>query len=182
MLSYVLVLLAIALRVLSGTGYFSMMGFAPLSASLLFYGSHQPRKRMWIPLALLMVSDVYITVFKYHMSLPWDQALIWATYAGICILGYFLKGRIKPLNVGGAAVASALAFFLVSNFGVWMSGYVGYAHNLAGLITCYIAAIPFLERGLVSDLLFSAVFFSLPVLIAKTREASPAGAHKNTAV
>jgi hypothetical protein len=181
MLAYVFVLLAVAVRVLSGTGYFSMMGFAPLGASLLFFGSHQPRKRMWIPLALLIACDVYLTVVKYHMQLPWDQVLIWAWYAGACLIGFLLKGRIKPQYVAAAALASAVSFYVISNFGVWASGYVGYPKSWAGLVACYVAAIPFFEKGLASDLMFSGVFFSLPVLIAKTREAFPEKAHKDTA-
>jgi hypothetical protein len=182
MLAYVFVLLAVAVRVLSGTGYFSMMGFAPLGASLLFFGSHQSRKRIWIPVALLIACDVYITVVKYHMQVPWDQALIWAWYAGACLLGFLLKDRIKPQYVGAAALASAISFYVISNFGVWASGYVGYPKTFAGLVACYVAAIPFFEKGLASDLMFSAVFFSIPVLIAKTQEIFGEKAHKNAAV
>ncbi|HLW54814.1 MAG TPA: DUF6580 family putative transport protein [Candidatus Angelobacter sp.] len=178
MLAYVFILLAVAARVLSGTGYFSMMGFAPLGASLLFFGSHQSRKRAWIPVALFVACDLYLTIFKYHMRLPWDQALIWAWYAGACLLGSLLKGRIKPHYVGGAALALAVSFYLVSNFGVWASGYVGYPRNFAGLIAAYVAAIPFFEKGLASDLVFSAAFFSVPVLIARTRQALADEAHK----
>ena len=171
MLAYVFVLLAIAVRVLSGTGYFSAMGFAPLGASLLYFGAKQSRRQMWIPVSALIACDVYLTLVKYHMALPWDTALIWAWYAGACLLGSLLKNRIKPQYVAAAALASAVSFYLVSNFGVWLSGYVGYPHTLAGLSACYIAAIPFFEKGLASDLVFSGIFFSIPVLIAKTREA-----------
>ena len=181
MLAYLFVLLAVAVRVLSGTGYFSAMGFAPLGASLLFFGSHQSRKRIWIPVALLIACDVYITVVKYHMQIPWDQALIWAWYAGACLLGFLLKGRIKPQYVGAAALASAVSFYVVSNFGVWASGYVGYPKTFAGLVAAYVAAIPFFEKGLASDLIFSAMFFSIPVLIAKTREALTRDSHKDVA-
>lgn len=171
MLAYVFVLLAIAVHVFSGTGYFSTMGFAPLGASLLFFGSRVSPRRFWIPVALLISSDVYLTLGKYHMQIPWDQALIWAWYVAACFLGVLLlKRRVKPQYVALAALISAASFFVVSNFGVWASGYVGYPKNLSGLVAAYIAAIPFFEKGLVSDMAFSAVFFSIPVLIAKTRE------------
>lgn len=179
MLAYVFVLLTVAVRVLSGTGYFSAMGFTPMGASLLFFGSHQPRKRMWIPVAALMLSDVYLTVVKYHMQLPWDQALIWLWYAAMCLVGFFIKDRIKPLYVGAAALTSAISFYVVSDFGVWLSGYVGYPKTLAGLVACYVAAIPFLEKMLASDFLFCAVFFSMPVLIEKTRRAFAGETQKN---
>lgn len=179
MLAYVFVLLAIAVHVFSGTGYFSTMGFAPLGASLLFFGARVSSRRFWIPVALLIASDVYLTVGRYHMQVPWDQALIWAWYVGACLIGVLLlKRRVKPQYVALAALISAASFFLVSNFGVWASGYVGYPKNLGGLVAAYVAAIPFFEKGLVSDLTFSAVFFSIPVLIAKTRETLAQQSHK----
>jgi hypothetical protein len=173
MLAYAFLLVAIAVHVFSGTGYFSTMGFAPLGASLLFFGSRVSPKRFWIPVALLIASDVYLTMGKYHMQVPWDQALIWAWYAAACFFGMLLlRHRVRPQYVATAALLCAVSFFLVSNFGVWASGYVGYPKNLGGLIAAYIAAIPFFEKGLASDLAFSALFFSIPVLIAKSQDAA----------
>jgi hypothetical protein len=78
-----------------------------------------------------------------------------------------LRGRVKPLYVASAAVGSAVSFFLISNFAVWLAGNLGYARNFGGLLACFAAAVPFFEKGLASDLLFSAVFFSIPVMIAQ---------------
>jgi hypothetical protein len=89
-------------------------------------------------------------------------------------------GRIKPLPVLGAALGSATSFFVISNLAVWVGGTL-YPKTFAGLVTCYAAAIPFFQKGLASDLLFSTVFFGVPVLIAHTREALEAKAHKNIA-
>jgi hypothetical protein len=49
-----------------------------------------------------------------------------------------------------------LAFFAVSNFGVWLEGRI-YTKSAAGLWECYVAALPFFERALLSTLFFSAV-------------------------
>jgi hypothetical protein len=86
-------------------------------------------------------------------------------YVAAFLLGSLLKDRVKPLYVAGAAFGSALSFFLMSNFAVWLAG-VLYPRTLGGLTACYVAAIPFFEKGLASDLLFSAVLFSIPVLWA----------------
>jgi hypothetical protein len=64
----------------------------------------------------------------------------------------------------GAALGSAVSFFLVSNFGVWAAGYL-YPRTWAGLIASYTNAIPFFRNGLASDLFFATVFFSIPVLV-----------------
>jgi len=164
MLAYLFVLLAVAVRVLSGAGVVGTMGFSPLGASLLFFGSRMSRKHYAGPLALLILADIYLTTQKYGHSVTWEEGIIWAWYLGAFFLGSLLKDRVKPLYVGGAALGSALSFFLISNFGVWLAGYL-YPRTLSGLATCYVAAIPFFGRGLASDLLFSAIFFGLPVLV-----------------
>lgn len=39
-----------------------------------------------------------------------------------------------------------------------------YPKTLAGLVTCYEAAIPFFRNTAVSDMVFSVAFFGLPAL------------------
>jgi hypothetical protein len=165
MLAYLFVVIAVAIRVLAGTGTFATHGFTPVGAALLFFGSRMPRKQFWVPVSLLIASDLYLTLKVYHSALTWDQILIWAWYIGACFIGVLLHHRVKPLNVLGAGLGSAVSFFLVSNFGVWAAGTVGYPKTWAGLVACYTAAIPFFRNGLVSDLFFATVFFSIPVLI-----------------
>src|SRR5262249_40758248 len=151
-------------RVLAGTGTFATHGFTPVGASLLFFGSRMSRKQFWAPVALLVASDLYLTLKVYHVAFTWDQTLIWAWYAGACFIGVLLHNRVKPLRVLGAALGSAVSFFLVSNFGVWAAGYL-YPRTWAGLIASYTNAIPFFRNGVASDLFFATVFFSIPVLV-----------------
>jgi len=166
MLAYGFVLFAVAMRVLAGTGVMSNMGFTPEGASLLFFGARMPRKQLWVPVALFIGADIYLTLGPYHQSrIQWDQLLIWAWYGAICLSGILLKDRVKPLTVLGAGLGTGISFFLISNFGVWAAGTVGYPKTLAGLGACYVAAIPFFQRGIASDVLFSAAFFSVPALV-----------------
>lgn len=170
MLAYLFVVLAVAARLLAGTGTFSLWGFTPVGASLLFFGSRMPRKQFWIPAALLIGSDLYLNLVAYQMALTWDQTIIWAWYVGACCIGLLLRGRVKPLFVGGAALGSSVSFFLISNFAVWLAGNIVYPKTVAGLGECYAAGIPFFRNDLASTLVFSAVFFAVPVLLsAKSR-------------
>jgi hypothetical protein len=170
MLAYLFVLIAVAVRLMAGTGEFATYGFTPVGAALLFFGSRMPRKQFWIPVALLIGSDFYLNLKVYGIALTWDQAVVWAWYAGACFIGVLLRGRIKPLFVLGGGVGSAVSFFVVSNFAVWASGHLeSYPMTFAGLVSCYVKAIPFFQKGLASDLMFSAIFFSVPVLISLTR-------------
>jgi hypothetical protein len=168
MLAYLFVVLAVAIRVLAGTGTFATHGFTPVGASLLFFGSRMPRKYFWAPVVLLIGSDLFLNYQIYHYPLTWDQTIVWAWYAGACGLGMLLRNRVKPLYVAGAALASSVSFFLISNFAVWVAGYIGYPKTPAGLGAAYVAAIPFFQRGLASDLFFSAVFFGVGALAASS--------------
>ena len=168
MLAYLFVVLAVAARVLAGTGTLSLHGFTPLGASLLFFGARMPRKQIWAPVALLIGADVYLNLVRYNMPITWDQMVVWAWYAGACGMGMLLRDRVKPLYVGAAALGSSVSFFLISNFAVWLAGYIAYPKTLAGLSACYVAAIPFFKNDVVSTILFSAVFFGLPALVGAT--------------
>ena len=165
MLAYLFVLLAVAVRLFSGLGYVGTMGFVPLEASMLFFGSRMPRKHFLPPLALLILTDIYLTTQRYGMSIRWSQGIVWAFYVGVFFLGSLLKDRVKPLYVVGAALVSATGFFLISDFGVWLGDNL-YPHNFSGLVSCYVAALPFYGKGVLSNLLFSAIFFGLPVAYA----------------
>lgn len=169
MLAYLFVVLAVFLRVTAGTGAFATYGFSLVGASLLFFGSRMPRKQFWIPAALLIGSDIYLNLGVYHLPLTLDQIVMWAWYLAPCFLGLLLKDRVKPLNVLGAGLGTGVGFFLTSNFAVWAFGNIGYAHNLAGLMESYTKAIPFFRNGIISDVLFAAVFFGIGALVAQTQ-------------
>ena len=54
----------------------------------------------------------------------------------------------------------ALLIVLISNFGVWLFGGM-YSMNAAGLINCYIMAIPFNKFSWLGDLFFVALLFGI---------------------
>jgi len=76
------------------------------------------------------------------------------TWGSVLFIGYISKFFFKsiPIRIIGA-LSGALAFFIITNFGVWVSG--GYEKNLYGLIMCYTLAIPFFTYTLLSTLLYS---------------------------
>ena len=138
-------------------------GFTPVAAALLYFGARASRRQLWVPFALLAASDVILTKFVYSYPLTWDQLVVWAWYAAILLLGTRLRESTSWLRIGGAALASSVSFFAVSNFAVWASGTM-YPKTLSGLMTCYAAGLPFFRRGLAGDMLFTAVMFGLPAV------------------
>jgi hypothetical protein len=91
--------------------------------------------------------------------------VVWAWYAAILLLGTRLRENSNWLRIGGAALASSVSFFVVSNFAVWASGTM-YSKTVSGLMACYVAGVPFFRRGLGGDLLFTAVMFGVPAIAA----------------
>jgi hypothetical protein len=73
------------------------------------------------------------------------------------------------LPVIGAALASSVSFFVISNFAVW-AAYDMYPKNLGGLMTSYTLAVPFFRSALAGDLLFTAAFFATPVALSALSE------------
>ena len=159
MLAYLFVFVAIAVRFMPHPWMFT-----PVAASLLFFGAKGSRRQLWIPFVLFAATDVVLTKFVYSLTFSWDHFVTFSWYAAILWLGTTLRGRTTPLRVAGAAVASSVSFFVLSNFAVWACWNM-YPKTLAGLMMSYTAALPFFRNAAMGDLLFTAAMFSVPVLL-----------------
>jgi hypothetical protein len=136
--------------------------FAPVAAIGLFAGAYSSRRAGWlVPFAALLASDAVLG-FYHPVGMLWN----YLAFAACLLLGSgWLARRRTALRLGGAVVSSALAFFVISNFGMWASGY--YPRTWAGLVECYVAALPFLRNTLLSDVLYSAALFGGYALLAR---------------
>jgi hypothetical protein len=163
MLAYLFVVLSVALRFVS-----LPVAFTSVAASLLYFGARQPRRRLWVPLVLLVAADVVLTKLVYAYPLSADHLVTWAWYAAILLLGGTLKENSGTLRVGGAALAASVSFFLLSNFAVW-AVWAMYPKTLAGLAACYLAGLPFFRHSLAGDLFFTVAFFGIGALLEGAR-------------
>lgn len=136
--------------------------FAPIDAIALFSGCYFAGKytKFIIPLLSVWVGDLFIDYMYLHKFVLFYPGFYWqyACYIAMVMIGIALSRRVKPLNLLGASLSSSVLFFTVSNFGVW-AGTGMYPHTVVGLAVCYTAAIPFFTGTLLSDVLYSAVFF-----------------------
>jgi hypothetical protein len=162
MLAYLFVIFAVAARMPFMPHPWN---FTPVAAALLYFGARGSRRQLWVPFILLAASDVILTRFVYSYQFSWDHFVTWAWYAAILWLGSQLRENSNWLRVGGAALASSVSFFVVSNFAVWACWNM-YPKTVSGLMTCYAAGLPFFRRGLAGDLLFTALMFGLPAVAA----------------
>ena len=102
--------------------------------------------RKYIPAIILSFAFTDI-IIGYHTGTHW-------TWGSVFVIGLISKYFNKNINLRlGGALLGACIFFLITNFGVWVSGM--YGHTLQGMISCYILAIPFFSYSLISTILFS---------------------------
>ena len=83
------------------------------------------------------------------------HATMFFTYIALVVpvaLGIFMK-RFKFNAIVVASLVSSIAFFLTTNFGVWLTLDM-YEKNFAGLINSYVLAIPFFHNTLISTFIY----------------------------
>jgi hypothetical protein len=64
----------------------------------------------------------------------------------------------------GAALASSVSFFLLSNFTTWAATNM-YPKTFQGVLMSYAAGVPFFRGTIESDLFFSVAMFGTPVFL-----------------
>jgi hypothetical protein len=185
---YLVLLLAVSSRILPHAFHATGLNITAVGGSLLFFGSRltgqgamRSRWQAVIAILALAATDYYLTVYVYAFPFHVSSYLAtWLWYGAICLLGSgLLARRATALRVGGAVLASATSFFVLSNFMVWAGGGM-YPATAAGLGACYIAAIPFYANDLISTALVAGALFGLPALarnIAQTLHDAQSSQH-----
>jgi len=159
MLAYLFVVLAVAVRFMPHPWMFT-----PVVGSLLFFGARGSRRQLWIPFALLAASDVVLTKWVYSYPFSWDHYVTFAWYAAVLWLGTRLGAKTKPAPVVGAALASSVSFFLLTNLAAW-AWLDMYPKNLSGVMMSYAAGLPFFRHALAGDLIFTVAMFFTPAAL-----------------
>lgn len=111
-----------------------------------------------VPIAAMALADVV---------LGWYNEAVF-TYVGMAagvFLARALLHPLTPVRLIGTTFLASLVFFILSNLGVFVSGYYGYSFE--GLIACYVAAIPFWQNSLIADFTSTALVFA--IYLALTR-------------
>jgi hypothetical protein len=159
MLAYLFVVLAVAVRFMPHPWMFT-----PVTGSLLFFGARGPRRQLWIPFVLLAASDVALTKLVYAYPFTWDHYVTFAWYAAVLWLGTRLGTKTKWVPVIGAALASSVSFFLITNLVAW-AWLDMYPKNLSGVMMSYAAGLPFFRHALAGDLIFTTAMFATPIAL-----------------
>jgi hypothetical protein len=148
LLAFALIVLAAVLRIAPHP-----WNFTPVGAMALFSGAIVKDRRLafLFPLLALFAGDIFVGLYKI---IP----IIYASFLVNVAIGLWLRDRRTIARISLATLVGAMQFFLVSNFAVW--AFQGtYPHTSSGLLSCYLAGIPYFWNTLAGDALYATLFF-----------------------
>ena len=154
----------------------------PMGALALYAGASLPRRWAWIvPVAAMGLSDLMIDgagLGHYAIGRPFldpSRWIIYASFALTTLMGPLARRpKVGPWLLPVLSLSASALFFLTSNFGAWLVPEMNYPRNLAGLLTCYVAAIPFIHQTILADLAGTAVLFGLDAILERANRLLPA--------
>lgn len=147
-----------------------LVNVAPVGAMALFAGACFTSRRLAVavPLLAMLLSDVLLYTSRYNdfSTNGWKiLPFVYLAFVVVTGLGFLLRNRRRSVwSVTGFSLAGSLVFFVLSNLSFWMF-YGMYPLTPAGLIDCYVNAIPFfrgqspLLNTILGDLTFNAALF-----------------------
>ena len=147
----------------------------PIAAIAIFGSFYFSKKWMvyMIPLLTLVFSDFIINNSISRAFYPNIEGIVWFSpnmiwvYTGFILIITLSKQFLIKLNIKNLFVTTILAslvFFLLTNFGSWMH-FGFYPKSIAGLLSCYIAGIPFFLNSILGNLFFVSIMFGAVYLI-----------------
>ena len=102
-------------------------------------------------LLTMFLSDI---ILGFHSTMPF----IYLSFSLIILIGYRFKKKISLQRIPVVYLVTSLFFFVVTNFGVWMTNSL-YPKTINGLGFCYLAAIPFFMNQILGDLTYATLLF-----------------------
>jgi hypothetical protein len=127
--------------------------FTAVGAAALFGAAYLDKKlfAFLVPLAAMFLSDAII---GFHPGM----FAVYFSFAIIVAIGFTLKNKRTFGRIVVATLSASVSFFIVTNFAQWVMDPF-YAKNTAGLIQCYVMAIPFFHYTVIGDLFFVGIMF-----------------------
>ena len=165
--AYLLLLVAVLSRLLPHAGW---MNFTAVGGALLYFGARRSWREMLAPLAALMATDYFLTVYSLPLRFRWQgYVATWAWYRDGHGAG--ADSAAEPDDVcarGAGALLGPTSFFLLSNYATWaerlclsVSAHAG----RAGRLLC--GGLPFYRNDLISTAMVAGLAFGVPVLVRR---------------
>ncbi|GAO45140.1 DUF6580 family putative transport protein [Flavihumibacter petaseus] len=166
------------LRITNAAALTPWSNFTPIGAMALFGGARATGwKSFAFPITTLLASDIVINTVVYegryglfYSGFYW----IYIAVATIVLIGRWLLPTIAAGRLLLAAIVSGLAFWLLVDFGVWLSGEgidistnQPLTRNISGLLKCYAQGWPYIRNFMLSTLLYSGILFGIDAILHK---------------
>lgn len=100
---------------------------------------------------LIIAFAITDLIIGYHSGTHWT----WGSVFVIGLISQYLCKNIKFRLIG--ASFGAFIFFIITNFGVWISSGI-YNSSFHGLLNAYTMAIPFFYNTILSTVIYSVLF------------------------
>lgn len=130
--------------------------FSPIAAIAIFCGALYGQK--WyayiIPMAAMFVTDLFLGLHPAMLA-------VYVSLALVVFLGTKVAGRMSFINTVASSIVAAVLFFLITNLACWGL----YTYTWAGLVECYTMGLPFFRMTLLSNVVFSAIFYGVYYIV-----------------
>lgn len=134
------------------------MGVSTVGAIGMVAAAYLPRRLMLLPVfATVLAIDM---INGFYGALAMSFVYVGHLLAALAVRPVLLKIGITPVAL--AAFGSAAMFYLVSNFTPMAMGF--YPNTMEGWISCYVAGLPFLVKGILANLVYGGAAFGVIAL------------------
>jgi hypothetical protein len=168
------IVVAGVLRITAAGEITPFSNFSPVGAMALFGGAYfaDKWKSYVFPLLTLFLGDVIMsqTIYKAYATGILYEGWIWTYlgFAAMVLTGQLIIKKVRITSVVAASVIAAIVFWLLADFGTWTTAHnidmttgLPFTKDAQGLVKCYIQGLPLVKNTILSNLVFSAIFFGL---------------------
>lgn len=137
--------------------------FTPILSICIFSGMmfDKNKKMFMIPLTCMFLSDLLIGIHS-------TMIFVYVSLFLIIYISNIKSNKFSFISLLSLIFTSNIIFFIITNFGVWFMQVGFYEKSFLGLISCYVAGLPFLNNALLSNLIFAPfLIYSYKYLIKK---------------
>lgn len=157
---------------------------APIAAIALFSGYYFRSRwtALAVPFCMMAITDHFIGGYQWKIMIVVYAMLTLPVAARTILRRSFdlspekTEGKVKAVcGLLTCSLTASILFYVVTNFAVWFvpsGNLMSYPPTLAGLVTCYVSAWPFLQYTLASDLFFGVTLFGGYAFLLRFAEAT----------
>ena len=164
-LKFVLVLILVAAfsRIIPHPHNFTPVG------GIAVFGSYFLGRKIWaflVPLFSLWLSDLFINNIIYPIQYPqyyegftlFGSFWVYGSFLLMIPITWGLLSTFTLPRLAFTGFTTASLFFLITNFGSWLNNPI-YPQNFSGLLTSYVAGLPFFQNTLLGDICYLVILF-----------------------